>query len=130
MVRLGIGLYGVSAVNQEKLRNVSTLKTKILQIKKIKGGETVGYSRKGLINKPADIAVIPVGYADGLNRKLGNGHASFVVNGHPAPVVGNICMDMTMLDVTGTGAKAGDDVIIFGEGMPVTRIAEILGTIP
>ncbi|HLO60724.1 MAG TPA: bifunctional UDP-N-acetylmuramoyl-tripeptide:D-alanyl-D-alanine ligase/alanine racemase [Bacteroidales bacterium] len=130
MVRLGIGLYGVSSTNQEKLRNVSTLKTTILQIKPVNPGETVGYGRKGKPTSPSLIAIIPVGYADGLNRHSGNGKLSFRVNGKFAPTIGNICMDMTMLDVTGLGAKEGDEVIIFGEGNSITDMAQKLDTIP
>ena len=130
MVRLGIGLYGISSVDQRKLRNVSTLKSTILQIKPVEPGETVGYGRKGKPEKSSLIAVIPVGYADGLNRRLSNGKGVFLVNGKRAPIVGNICMDMTMIDVTGTGAKEGDEVVIFGEGNPITTLARQLNTIP
>jgi len=130
MVRLGIGLYGLSSVDNTKLRNVSTLKTTILQIKPLYPGDTVGYSRKGKVVRPASIAIIPVGYADGINRRLSNGAGQFLVNGKLVPVIGNICMDMTMLDVTDADAAEGDEVIVFGEGLPVTRLAETVGTIP
>jgi alanine racemase len=130
MVRLGIGLYGISSVDQRKLRNVSTLKSTILQVKPIEPGETVGYGRKGKPVKPALIAIVPVGYADGLNRRLSNGNGTFLVSGKPAPIIGNICMDMTMIDITGTGAKEGDEVVIFGEGNPITSLARQLDTIP
>jgi Alr-MurF fusion protein len=130
MVRLGIGLYGVSVVNQHKLRNISTLKSTILQIKTLEPLDTVGYNRKGTLDRVSKVAVIPVGYADGLNRKLGNRKGSFLVNGKPAPIIGNICMDMTMIDVTGMDAVQGDEVIIFGEGNPITKIASQLETIP
>jgi Alr-MurF fusion protein len=130
MVRLGIGLYGISFVNPDKVRIISTLKSTILQIKTIRSGETVGYSRKGKPQKQSQIAIVPVGYADGLNRKLGNGKGAFLIHDNLAPIIGNICMDMTMIDVTGTGASEGDEVIIFGEGNPVTEIARQLGTIP
>ena len=130
MVRLGIGLYGISSVDQGKLRNVSTLKSTILQIKPVEPGETVGYSRKGKPGKPALIAIVPVGYADGLNRRLSDGKGVFLVKGKPAPIVGNICMDMTMIDITGIGAKEGDEVVIFGEGNPITSLARQLDTIP
>jgi alanine racemase len=130
MVRLGIGLYGISSNNPGKLRNVSTLKSTILQIKSVIPGETVGYNRKGRPEKPSLIAVIPIGYADGLDRRLSNGKGAFLVNGHLAPVVGNICMDMTMVDITETGAKEGDEVVIFGEGNPITTLAEQLDAIP
>jgi alanine racemase len=130
MVRLGIGLYGISTTSQGKLRNVSTLKSTILQIKSVKPGDTVGYGRKGKPQKPSLIAVIPIGYADGLDRRLSNGKGAFLVNGHLTPIVGNICMDMTMVDITETEAKEGDEVIIFGEKNPITTLAEQLDTIP
>jgi len=130
MVRLGIGLYGISTTGHGKLRNVSTLKSTILQIKPVYPGDTVGYGRKGNIQKPTVIAIVPVGYADGLNRKLSNGSGEFVVKGRRVPIVGNICMDMTMIDITGTDAREGDEVVIFGEENPITAMAEILDTIP
>ncbi|MBU0763663.1 MAG: bifunctional UDP-N-acetylmuramoyl-tripeptide:D-alanyl-D-alanine ligase/alanine racemase [Bacteroidetes bacterium] len=130
MVRLGIGLYGISTCNQDKLMNISTLKTTIVQIKHIRSSETVGYGRSGFAGKDSVIAVLPVGYADGLNRGLSNGVGNVMVNGHRAPFIGNICMDMCMIDVTGTDAKEGDEVIIFGDDYPVTVIADQLGTIP
>jgi alanine racemase len=130
MVRLGIGLYGISTVGHGKLRNVSTLRSTILQIKPVYPGDTVGYGRKGIIQKPSTIAIVPVGYADGLNRKLSNGTGEFVVNGSRVPIVGNICMDMTMIDITGTNACEGDEVVIFGEENPITCMAEKLDTIP
>jgi alanine racemase len=130
MVRLGIGLYGISSVDQSKLRNVSTLKSTILQIKRVNQGETVGYSRKGKPEKPSEIAIVPVGYADGLNRKLGNGKGYFIVRDKKAPVIGNICMDMTMIDITGIDAHEGDEVVIFGENNPITGMAQKLDTIP
>ncbi|MBN1158362.1 MAG: bifunctional UDP-N-acetylmuramoyl-tripeptide:D-alanyl-D-alanine ligase/alanine racemase [Bacteroidales bacterium] len=130
MARLGIGLYGFSNVNPDKLRNVSTLKTTILQIKSVKKGDTVGYNRMGEPRTDSKIAVIPVGYADGLNRKLSNGSGKFLVNGKLAPVIGNICMDMTMIDVTNIPAEEGDEVIIFGDALPLTQMVGELGTIP
>jgi alanine racemase len=130
MVRLGIGLYGISSVDHNKLRNVNTLKSNILQIKPVEPGETVGYGRKGKPEKPILIAIVPIGYADGLNRRLSNGKGAFLVKGKLAPIIGSICMDMTIIDVTGTGAKEGDEVVIFGDGNPVTTIARQLDTIP
>jgi alanine racemase len=130
MVRLGIGLYGFSSMDPSKLRNVSTLKSTILQIKQVYPGDTIGYGRKGRIDKPALIATVPLGYADGLNRKLSNGSGRFVIHGKPAPIIGNICMDMTMVDITGIKAMEGDEVVIFGEGNPISAVAESLGTIP
>ena len=130
MVRLGVGLYGVDPFVNRMLHNVSTLKTTILQIRDVPQEETVGYSRKGRLDRDSRIAAIPIGYADGLNRHLGNGRAWCLVNGQRAPYVGNICMDVCMIDVTDIDCKEGDKVIIFGEGLPVTELAEILDTIP
>jgi Alr-MurF fusion protein len=130
MVRLGIGLYGISSVAGEKLRNVSTLKSTVLQVKEVYPGDTVGYGRHGKIEKPSTIAIVPVGYADGINRHLGNGKGKFIVNGAAVPVIGNICMDMTILDVTGLDTHEGDEVIIFGDENPVSGIAAELDTIP
>ena len=130
MVRLGIGLYGIDPYTNKILNNVTTLKTTILQIHDVKADETVGYSRKGVLDKDSRIAAIPIGYADGLNRHLGNGKGYCLVNGKKAPYVGNICMDVCMIDVTGIDCKEGDKVIIFGDDLPVTTIAEWLDTIP
>jgi len=130
MVRLGIGLYGVSSFISDKLKTVTTLKSSILQIKQLKHGDTVGYSRAGLVDKPIRIAVVPLGYADGLNRRLSNGNGRFLINGKYAPIIGNICMDMTIADVTGLDASEGDDVIVFGGDLPVQEMAERLHTIP
>ncbi|MDY3267031.1 MAG: bifunctional UDP-N-acetylmuramoyl-tripeptide:D-alanyl-D-alanine ligase/alanine racemase [Phocaeicola sp.] len=130
MVRLGIGLYGIDPYTNKTLNNVTTLKTTILQIHDVKADETVGYSRKGILDKDSRIAAIPIGYADGLNRHLGNGKGYCLVNGKKAPYVGNICMDVCMIDVTGIDCKEGDKVIIFGDDLPVTTIAEWLDTIP
>ena len=130
MVRLGIGLYGVSSVDPTRLQTVSTLKSTILQIKPVEAGETVGYGRSGKLEKPSQIAVVPIGYGDGLNRRLGNGKGRFLVRENLVPVVGNICMDMTMLDVTDTGAQEGDEVIIFGNYPSVMTLAADLDTIP
>ncbi|GAA4420148.1 bifunctional UDP-N-acetylmuramoyl-tripeptide:D-alanyl-D-alanine ligase/alanine racemase [Nibrella viscosa] len=132
MVRVGIGLYGVEASQLEKaqVRPVGTLKTVISQIKELKAGETVGYSRRGVLNQEARIATIAVGYADGYDRRLGNGVGQVLVNGVLCPTVGNVCMDMTMIDVTQAPALEGDDVIVFGEEMPITTLAARIGTIP
>ena len=130
MVRLGLGLYGVCPFTNRILHNVSTLKTTILQIHDVPQDETVGYSRKGRLNRDSRIASIPIGYADGLNRRLGNGNAYCLVNGQKAPYVGNICMDVCMIDVTDIDCKEGDKVVIFGDGLPVTVLSDILGTIP
>ena len=130
MVRLGLGLYGVDPFTNRILHNVSTLKTTILQIHDVPQDETVGYSRKGRLNRESRIASIPIGYADGLNRRLGNGNAYCLVNGQKAPYVGNICMDVCMIDVTDIDCQEGDKVIIFGDELPVTVLSDILGTIP
>jgi alanine racemase len=130
MVRLGLGLYGVDPFTNRMLHNVSTLQTTILQIHDVPADETVGYSRKGRLERPSRIASIPIGYADGLNRKLGNGHAYCLVNGKKAPYVGNICMDVCMIDVTDIPCQEGDKVEIFGKNLPVTVLSDILETIP
>ena len=130
MVRLGIGLYGVSNTFQERLQNVSTFKSIIVQIKHIPPGETIGYGRKGKAVKETKIATIPVGYADGLDRKLSNGGWHFLVNGEEAPIIGNICMDLCMIDITGVESKVHDEVILFGEGISINNLAKQLGTIP
>ena len=130
MVRLGVGLYGVNPFTNTMLNNVSTLKTTILQIRDVPQEDSVGYSRKGKLNRDSRIAAIPIGYADGLNRRLGNGNAYCLVNGQKAPYVGNICMDVCMIDVTDIPCKEGDKVIVFGTELPVTVLADVLGTIP
>jgi alanine racemase len=130
MVRLGLGLYGVNPFTNQMMKNVSTLKTTILQIREVPQEDSVGYSRKGRLSRDSRIAALPIGYADGLNRRLGNGNAYCLVNGHKAPYVGNICMDVCMIDVTDVDCKEGDKVIIFGEGLPPTILADVLGTIP
>ena len=130
MVRLGIGLYGVNPTDNAIMHNVSTLKTTILQIREVPENDTVGYSRKGVVKRPSRIAALPIGYADGLNRKLGNGRCHCLVNGKPAPYVGNICMDVCMIDVTDIDCKEGDSVEIFGNQLPVTVLSDALDTIP
>lgn len=130
MVRLGIGLYGVSASGLSGLQNVATLRTTVLQIKEIQAGETVGYGRKGVLEHDARIATIRIGYADGLDRRFGNGIGKFLINGYLAPLVGNVCMDLCMLDVTGISVKEGDIVTIFGENPSLIQLAESIGTIP
>lgn len=130
MVRLGISLYGVSASGLNGLKNVCTLKTTVLQVKDIKKGETVGYGRKGSFDYNARIATIRIGYADGLSREFGNGVGSVLVNGHIASIVGNICMDLTMIDVTNIDVKEGDSVVIYGEGLSLIDQAKKINTIP
>jgi len=130
MVRVGIGMYGISAVGSDKVRPVASLKCPILQIKEISEG-TIGYGRHGELKQiPSKIATIRIGYGDGVNRHLGYGNASFMVNGHSAPTIGSICMDMCMLDITGIEAQVGDIVTIFGENPTVQSLAQILDTIP
>lgn len=130
MVRLGIGLYGVSASGLSGLKNVCTLKTTILQIKQVSSNETIGYGRKELLNRDARIATIRFGYADGLDRQFGNRKGKVLINGQFAPIVGDVCMDLCMVDVTDIPAKEGDTVILFGEGLPVIELAKSIGTIP
>lgn len=130
MCRLGIGLYGVDPRDNHILHTVSTLKTTILQLRHVPAGETVGYSRKGKIERDSVIAAIPIGYADGLNRHLGNRRCYCLVNGQKAEYVGNICMDVAMIDVTDIPCAEGDQVEIFGEHLPVTVLSDTLDTIP
>jgi Alr-MurF fusion protein len=130
MVRLGIGLYGVSVINPQLLQNVSTLKTTISQIRQVKSGETIGYNRRGVALKDTTIGVLPIGYADGLNRRLSNGVGKMWVKGSMAPIIGNICMDMCMIDITGLDVHEGDRVVVFGKEHPATEMADILDTIP
>lgn len=129
MVRLGIGLYGVSCQHLP-LKSISRLKSVISQIKEVSPGETVGYNRSGRIDRLSRIAVIPVGYADGLDRRLGNGRGRIFTGGSFAPFAGNICMDMCMADVTGIRCREGDEVEIFGENVTVSEVAQTAGTIP
>ena len=124
------GLYGVSPIDNSIINNVSTLKTTILQIRDVPQEDTVGYSRKGHLTRNSRIAALPIGYADGLNRHLGNGHAYCLVNGQRAPYVGNICMDVCMIDVTDIDCKEGDAVEIFGDHLSITVLSDILETIP
>ncbi|MBQ5834606.1 MAG: bifunctional UDP-N-acetylmuramoyl-tripeptide:D-alanyl-D-alanine ligase/alanine racemase, partial [Bacteroidaceae bacterium] len=130
MVRLGLGLYGVSPIDGHIIHNVATLKTTILQIREVEAGDTVGYSRRGQVKRLSRIAALPIGSADGLDRRLGNGVGYCLVGGKPAPYVGNICMDVCMIDVTDIPCAEGDSVEIFGNQLPVTVLSEKLGTIP
>jgi alanine racemase len=132
MVRLGIGLYGIDGSEKVsgKLMNVSTLKTTISQIKLVKKGETVGYGRVGKVLRDKTIATVGIGYADGLSRKLSDKNGRMLVNGKLVPIIGNVCMDMTMLDITGTNALEGDEVIVFGNNPSVEEVAEAAETIP
>jgi alanine racemase len=132
MVRIGIGLYGFSSTanEQNQLQQVATLKTAISQIKHVPMNETIGYNRKGKLKRDTVVATVAIGYADGINRRYGNGTGKMLVNGKPAPIIGNICMDMCMLDITDIQAREGDEVIVFGPELPVTVLAEATGTIP
>lgn len=130
MVRLGIGLYGVNPIDNSIINNVSTLRTTILQVRDVPAEDTVGYGRKGHLTRNSRIAAIPIGYADGLDRHLGNGKGYCLVNGQKAVYVGNICMDVCMIDVTDIDCKEGDKVVIFGDELPITVLSNLLGTIP
>lgn len=130
MVRLGLGLYGINPRTNQVLHNIATLKTTILQIRDVRAGDSIGYSRKSFVDRDSRIAAIPIGYADGLNRHLGNRHCYCLVNGKKAPYIGNICMDVCMIDVTGIDCEEGDQVVIFGDELPVTVLSDALDTIP
>lgn len=132
MVRLGIGLYGVevSGLYEGHLKPISSLKTTVSQVKQIQAGDTIGYSRKGKMEKDGQIATIAIGYADGYDRRFSNGNGFVLIHGHRAPVIGNVCMDMTMLDVTGLEVREGDEVLIYGPGISLKELAERIGTIP
>lgn len=132
MVRLGIGLYGVDPTDNKisQLKPVATLKTIISQIKNVKQGETIGYGRKGRAERDITIATIAIGYADGFSRAFSNGAGEVLVNNHHAKVIGNVCMDMTMIDITGIKASEGDEVILFGKEHPIQQVAARIKTIP
>ncbi|MES1214155.1 MAG: bifunctional UDP-N-acetylmuramoyl-tripeptide:D-alanyl-D-alanine ligase/alanine racemase, partial [Bacteroidota bacterium] len=131
MVRLGIGLYGIdsAATGELDLLPVASLKSTIAQLKHLKKGESVSYNRKGIVKRDSIIATVRIGYADGYSRRLGNGNGKMIVNGKPAPVIGTVCMDMTMIDLTGVDAKEGDEVIIFGKDLPIHEVAAKINTI-
>jgi len=132
MVRLGISLYGLAAdqVEQKQLQNVSSLRSTISQIKKVPAYESIGYNRQWISDTDITIAIIPIGYADGLSRILSNGRGRIFINGHLAPIVGNVCMDMCMIDITGIEASEGDEVTIFGNEYSIFQLAKDMGTIP
>ncbi|MGH2562883.1 MAG: alanine racemase, partial [Ginsengibacter sp.] len=133
MVRLGIGLYGIDTNKkmQQQLKNVTTLTTTVSQIKKVKAGETVGYGRNARLQRDSVIATVRIGYADGYPRNLGNGIGKMLIHGKFAPTIGNVCMDMTMLDITEfDGVNEGDEVIVFGERLPLYSVATWSQTIP
>ncbi len=132
MVRLGIGLYGIdpAGLHQNSLEPVFTLKTSISQIKTIAANESIGYSRKAIENRERKIAILAIGYADGLNRLLSNGRGSFLINGFSAPILGNVCMDMCMVDITDIICKKGDEAILFGKDKSILELAQQMNTIP
>ncbi|HEY1248756.1 MAG TPA: alanine racemase, partial [Nitrososphaera sp.] len=133
MVRLGIGLYGIDAGHEGKveLQQVSTLRSTISQLRKVKEGETISYGRHGLVLRDSIIATVRLGYADGYPRTLSNGKGKMLVRGQAAPIIGTICMDMTMIDVTDIpGVEEGDDVIVFGKDLKVEQVAHWADTIP
>jgi len=132
MVRLGIGLYGIesSQIEPGQLLPVGTLRTVVSQIKTVRAGDSVGYSRRGVLDHDARIATIAIGYADGYDRRFGNGIGEVWVNGTPCPTVGNVCMDMTMIDVTEASISEGDEVEIFGQNLSVSELARRIDTIP
>lgn len=129
MVRLGIGLYGISTTAGEHLRQVAQLKSRISQIREVPDGESVGYNRSYIAKGTRKIATVPIGYADGFNRRLSNGVGSMFINGSKAPIAGNVCMDMTMVDVTNIECEVGDEVEIFGDNIPISELADNIGTI-
>lgn len=132
MVRLGIGLYGVEVTGkfEGNLRSISTLKTTVSQVKMLQPGDTVGYSRKGILPQGGKIATLAIGYADGYDRRFSNGKGHVLIRGTKAPIIGNVCMDMCMVDVTGLEVNPGDQAIIYGEGISLKELATAIGTIP
>jgi alanine racemase len=132
MARLGLGLYGISPIAKfsNHLQKVSSLITSISQVKTLTKGDSVGYSRVCILEKSTAVAVIPIGYADGMRRSLGNKKGHVMVGGKKAPILGNVCMDMTMIDVTGLNVKEGDQVIVFGKGLSIEEFAKNMDTIP
>ncbi len=132
MARLGIGLYGVAhdQETQKQLANVGTMKTTISQIKNIPAGESIGYGRSGIASRDTQLATVAIGYADGYDRRLGNGVGKMWLNGKLVPTIGHICMDMCMLDITEVPAAEGDEVLVFGNEMPLLQLAKDIGTIP
>lgn len=132
MVRVGIGLYGISPIETEQteLRNVSSLKSTISQLKHIRQGDTVGYNRAGIATREMLVATVPIGYADGLSRRLSNGRGHLMVQGNLVPIIGNVCMDMCMIDVTGLDVREGDEVVIFDSKRSILQLAKEMETIP
>jgi len=132
MVRLGIGLHGIGANPPEtaQLMHAASLRTVIAQIKRVPAGSTIGYGRRGVADSERLIATVPMGYADGLSRRLSNGVGRFWVHGHAAPIIGTVCMDMCMIDVTEITCAVGDEAVLFDAAHPITELARDLGTIP
>ena len=133
MVRIGIGLYGIRTLfdgSEDALKPVSALRSIIISIKDWPAGTTVGYGRRGVLQRDSRIATITIGYADGFDRHFGNGAVSMWVNGKLCPTVGNVCMDAVMIDVTDVPCKVGDTVEIFGEHVPIENLSDARGTIP
>ncbi|MBK9391712.1 MAG: bifunctional UDP-N-acetylmuramoyl-tripeptide:D-alanyl-D-alanine ligase/alanine racemase [Bacteroidetes bacterium] len=130
MVRPGIGIYGAGSFDGIDLRPAGRFKTRISQVKRVKGGEPVGYGCTDVSDTDRIIAILPVGYADGLKRKMGNRRGNLFIQGKRVPIIGNVCMDMCMADITGVDAQAGDEAEIFGENISINEIAEICETIP
>jgi alanine racemase len=132
MIRLGLGIYGIDGASQlqDELQSVGTLKTTISQIKEIPAGETIGYNRIGKATEAKTIATVGIGYADGYDRRFSNGVGHMLVHGQAAPVIGNVCMDMTMIDITGIPAQEGDEVIVFNAALPISTLSSMIGTIP
>jgi alanine racemase len=131
MVRLGIGMYGIGVNKQEQstLENVGRLVTRISQIKQVEKSQTVGYNRSGKINRATQIAVIPIGYADGFSRLLGNGKHGVYINGSFCKTIGNVCMDMCMIDVTDITCNEGDEVVIFENASQINMLATAINSI-
>jgi alanine racemase len=130
MVRPGIGIYGAGSLDGLSLKPAGRFRTKISQVKRIPAGEPVGYGCNDTAGHERVIGIVPVGYADGLNRKLGNRNGEMLVRNRRVQIIGNICMDMCMIDISGTGAAEGDDVEIFGENIPIGELASKCQTIP
>jgi Alr-MurF fusion protein len=131
-VRLGIGLYGVDPTREgfQELKPVASLKTIISQVKHIPAGDSIGYGRRGNAQRDMKLATIAIGYADGFNRAFSRGAGEVLVNGKRVKVVGNVCMDMTMIDITEVEAQEGDEVVLFGNGLPIQEVAAMINTIP
>ena len=130
MVRLGIGMYGINVSDNSEIKPISSLKTVIIQLKKLNKGDSIGYGRQTIAEEGMIIAILPIGYSDGLRRSLGNGNYSFYVNGEQCSLAGNICMDICMINVTNCEVKVGDEIEIFGEHNSIEDLANTMGTIP